>query len=252
MVELSDELRRARDRVCFALDFPHPEEALRAVQEIYPFVGSFKVGKELHTAAGNAGVNIVQAIRQAGGSSFLDLKYHDTPATVEGAAKAAAVPGVYMFNIHVGGGEKMCRKAVEGAYEGAEMNGVERPLVIGVTVLTSLDDSDLLAQGITCSYDDLVAKRTELAQRWGLDGIVCPAKKAGDLEKRFGDSLLYVTPGVSYKGKEGEGQKQVYDPGDAVHDCGNSVLVIGSAIRKAKDRPATAYEILEVIAENMR
>lgn len=252
MAELDEEMMRARRRVCLALDVPTVAEGLALASELSDLVGTVKVGKKLHCRAVNEGVNILKAIDDTGTLAFLDLKLHDTPATVYDAAMECAVPGVYMFNIHVSGGEAMCRKAVEGAYEGAEMNGVERPLVIGVTELTSVDDSDLLTQGIGISYDDLVAKRTELAARWGLDGVVCPASKAGDLERKFGNQLLYVTPGVKWKGRQGAGQKQLYGPGEAVSDCTSSILVIGSAIRKAEDRQATAYEILEEMTANMR
>ena len=156
-----------------------------------------------------------------------------------------------MFNVHVAGGEKMCRKAVEGANENARFMGIERPKVIGVTVLTSLDDLDLTTLGYGYQLDTLVKRNTALAQEWGLDGVVCPANKAGALEKEFGNKFLYVTPGISYGGVQGVGQKQIYDPAQAVKDCKNSILVIGSAITKAEDRRKTAYEILQSMAKNL-
>ena len=145
----------------------------------------------------------------------------------------------------------MCRKAVEGAAKGAEKRGIERPKVIGVTVLTSLSDEDLEAQSLGIKYDDLVRRRTELARKWGLDGIVCPASKAGALEKEFGSDFVYVTPGIEWKGKQGAGQKQLYTPDLAVRDCSCSILVIGSAITKAQDKKATAYEILQAMAREL-
>jgi orotidine-5'-phosphate decarboxylase len=210
-----------------------------------------------------------------GAGVFLDLKFHDTPATVYGAARAAAVKGVYMFNLHISGNELMCRKALEGAIDGAKQNGIPRPKVIGVTELTSLNQKDLDEQyGTDASgkslvkYEDLVRRRTELARKWGLDGVVCPANQAGALEKEFGE-WLYVTPGVKWKGKAGLGQQQVYRPDRAVQDCRSSVLVIGTAITDAgsfyegdgktkpiklvrpgtvDDRRQTAYEILQAMA----
>ena len=153
-----------------------------------------------------------------------------------------------MFNIHVAGGEKMCKEAVRGAHEGADRQTLSRPKVIGVTVLTSLDDNDLTEQGLGISYDDLVKRRTELARKWGLDGIVCPANKAGELEKEFGSDFTYVTPGIKWSGKQGTGQKQLYTPDRAVQDCSNSILIIGSAITKAENKRETAYAILKAMA----
>ncbi|HLC76608.1 MAG TPA: orotidine-5'-phosphate decarboxylase [archaeon] len=251
---LTQKEETARQRICLAVDTPTVADGLSLAMELAGNVGSFKIGKELHTAACNAGVPIVARIYENSPykepNVFLDLKFHDTPQTVYGAAVAATVPGVRMFNVHVAGGEKMCRKAVEGAYRAgtsAEMKG-KVPYVIGVTVLTSLNDEDLAAQHLGIKYDDLVRRRTELAREWGLAGIVCPANKAGALEKEFGSDFLYVTPGIEWGGNAGEGQKQLYTPDRAIQDCHNSVLVVGSAITKAANRRATAYEILRAMA----
>ncbi len=257
MVELTENEQRARRRICLAVDTPTVEDGLSLAEELGDVVGLFKIGKELHTTACNGGVPIVKYVNMYSPNGdpnvFLDLKFHDTPQTVYGAAKAATVPGVKMFNVHVAGGEVMCKKAVEGAYEAgtsSEMRG-RVPYVIGVTVLTSLNDADLRAQGLGISYDDLVKIRTELARKWGLAGVVCPANKAGTLEKEFGSDFLYVTPGVEWKGKSGEGQKQLYTPDRAVQDCSNSILVIGSAITKADHRHGAAYGILEAMAPHV-
>ena len=256
MVELTKKEQQARERVCLALDVPTVEDALDMAGELAPYVGTFKVGKQLHTSAGNEGVNIIEEIRERGGSTFLDLKLHDTPNTVYQASKASCVPGVYVFNIHVAGGEAMCKEAVRGSYEavtapGAMQKGITAPRVIGVTVLTSLDDNDLATQGLGTKYDDLVKRRTELAREWGLQGIVCPASKAGDLEKEFGSDFTYVTPGIKWAGIQNTGQKQLYTPDRAVQDCSSSILVVGSAITKAEDRPGTAYDILQAMAKKL-
>lgn len=250
-MELTEKEWQMRRRVCLALDVPTVDRALYFVSELYGSVGVFKIGKELHTAAGNEGTNIVDEVRKRGGTVFLDLKLHDTPQTVYRASKACAVTGVRMFNLHIAGGEKMCREAVRGAQEAYDAKQVGiLPLVIGVTELTSLNDEDLAVQGLGIRYDDLVMRRTELARQWGLSGVVCPANKAGELEKRFGsDNFVYVTPGIEWGGNKGDGQKQLYTPDLAVRDCKNSILVIGSAITKAQDRAATAYDILKVMAK---
>lgn len=249
--KLTEKEQEAKKRVCLALDVPTVKKALSLVAELSDYVGIFKVGKQLHIAAGNEGVNIIKKIRNKRGSTFLDLKLHDTPNTVYEASKACSVPGVYMFNIHIAGGEEMCKKAIEGTYEGAQANKIEKPKVIGVTLLTSLDDKDLDAQKLGISYDDLIRKRTELAKEWGLDGIVCPANKAGMLEKEFGSDLIYITPGIKWAGVQREGQKQLYTPDLAVKDCSRSILVIGGAITEANDRRKTAYEILQVMAKEL-
>ena len=217
MTELNEKEQEAKKRVCLALDVPNVREALELAEELSDYVGTFKVNS-LYNAAENEEVDIVDEIRQRGGNTFLDLKYHDTPNTVFNYGRDSAIPGVYVFNIHVAGGEEMCKKAVEGAYEGAQARGINRPKVIGVTVLTSLSGEDLAAQNLNISYDDLVRRRTELAKDWGLDGIVCAASKAGNLEKEFGSDFIYVTPGIKWEGKQGTGQKQLYTPDKAVED----------------------------------
>jgi len=242
-MKLTKKEREARKRVCLALDVPTVDFALDLAAELSDYVGMFKVGKQLHTAAGNEATNIIEALYHRNGEIFLDLKLHDTPNTVYEASKVCSVEGVYMFNIHVAGGEEMCKKAIEGA------DGKTK--VIGVTVLTSLKDKDLKDQKLRISYDNLVKRRTELARKWGLDGIVCPANKAGELEKKFGSDFLYVTPGIEWKGKKGKGQAQLYTPEKAVKECTNSILVIGSAITKAKDKEKTAYDILKTIAKEL-
>lgn len=250
MAELTEKEQQARKRVCLALDVPTVKEGLFLVENLSDFVGTFKINS-LHTAAAKQGINMIEEIRKKGGETFLDLKFHDTPQTVYNYSEEAAVPGVYMFNLHIAGGENMCKKAIEGARKGAESRGIDRPKVIGVTVLTSLSDEDLEAQGLGIKYDDLVRRRTELARKWGLDGVVGPANKAGALEKEFGSDFIYVTPGIKWAGKQGAGQKQLYTPDKAVRDCSSSRLVIGSAITKAKDPRATAYEILQAMAKEL-
>jgi len=250
-MELSQEEKLARERICIALDTDSVEQALEWSRRLSPYAGSFKIGKSLHLTAGLEGRNIISEIAEVGGASFLDLKGHDTPDQIKKYAMAATVPGVYMFNIHVGN-ENMTRAAVEGAYEQSQKLGIKRPLVIGVTELTSLDDIDLEILGNRFSYDESVLNKTELAIKYGLDGIVCPAKKAGGLEQKFGDKLLYVTPGVKMGDIANVGQKQLYEPSDAVKDCSNSILIIGSAITKAPNMEQQAYRALQEMAPYMK
>jgi orotidine-5'-phosphate decarboxylase len=189
-------------------------------------------------------------LHETGMGVFLDLKLKDTPDQVYGAAKQCTVPGVEMFNVHVDGGEEMCKAALKGAAEAAAARGIKRPKVIGVTVLTSLDDGDLKEQGVGESYDRHVMRMAKLAKKWGLDGIVCPANKAGRLERKLGE-WTYVTPGIKYAGVQNVGQKQLDTPDGAVQACDSSVLVIGSAVTKAQDKRKTTYEILQAMAPHV-
>ncbi len=227
----------ARSRIFIALDnFSSVDESVNFAGGIKGYIGGVKIGKELHIMAGREGVDIFEKFYDLDIATFADLKLHDTPNTVYQSSRGLCVPGVYMFNVHVSGGEEMCRKALEGSRTKNNYSAMEKtPLVIGVTELTSLDDSDLEAQGLGIKYNDLVRKRTELARKWGLAGVVCPANKAGALEEEFGSDFLYVTPGIEWEGLKGSGQKQLYTPGLAVRDCKNSILIIGGAATKAED-----------------
>ncbi len=249
-MNLTSTEKEARKRVCLAIDVPNAKEAMDLMDELYGLIGMTKIGKELHTNVGNEGQDIIGLARTYEIGSFLDLKFHDTPNTVYGAAKAAAAPGVSIFNVHIAGGEMMCKKAMEGAVDGARYSGIEKPKVIGVTVLTSLDDDDCEAVGLVGPVSDLVLRRAEKAAEWGLDGIVCAAKDVAGIKNSLPEDFLYVTPGIKapISGIVREGQKRVYTPGRAVQDCNNSILVVGGAITKAEDMRQAAYEVLQDMA----
>ncbi len=257
-IEIKAKEALAKIRFCLAIDHVSaPQEALDIARELSDVAGTIKVGSTLHTRAGREGVPIVTRIFEGGTRVFLDLKYHDTPDQVYGSARESAYAGVFMFNTHIAGGERACKEALRGAHDGAELHKVNRPLVIGVTELTSIEDEDLAKQGLNTTYDALVLKRAEQAREWGLDGIVCPASKAGELEKRFG-RWLYVTPGIKYGGVQNVGQKQLDTPDGAVQACQSSILVIGSAVFGTKKDPIPreqwrnrAYEILQVMAKHL-
>ena len=250
-MELTENEIKAKERICLALDVPTVKDALKLADELKDFIGYFKIGKELHTSACNEGIPIIQTIHEMGAKVFLDLKYHDTPNTVYKDSKASTVPGVAFFNIHIAGGEDMCKKAVLGAHERAKELNISPPKIIGVTVLTSLDDEDLNEQNLGITYENLVIQRAKLAEKWGLDGIVCPANKAKEIQVKLGVDYLFVTPGIKWEGKHGTGQKQLYTPDRAVQDCKNSILVIGSAITKRQNRRNITLDIIQNMSENM-
>ena len=247
---------RARQRVVLALDFPTIEQAIHTAEDLGDRVGMFEVGTELHIASERKGGGIVRRLHSyspdGAANVLLDLKLQDTPQTVRKASFQLAVPGVSAFNIHVEGGEAMAHAALEGAEQGAGVYRIPRPKVIGITVLTSLDDEDLEQDGHGMKYEELVYHRTALAKEWGLDGVVCPARLAGVMEAEHGSDLLYVGLGIKWEESgavlHGEGHKQLYTVDRAAADSRTGIFVIGSAITKATDPRARAYQILQLMA----
>ncbi len=246
MIELSPQEKVAREKVCLPLDGLQTLDQVREmVEELSPLVGRFKVGKESFTRFGPEAVRLV---RDHGAGVFLDLKFHDIPNTVKGAAKAATELGVAMFNVHASGGVAMMEAAREGA-EAAAGDKDSKPDVIAVTVLTSIDDTILGGEcGVPRPVEEQVLHLAKLTEKAGLDGIVCSAADLSALAGQLRPGFLFVTPGI--KGTTtpaGADQKRVLSPGRAV-SAGSSVLVVGRAITGAPDRKAAAREVLQDIA----
>jgi orotidine-5'-phosphate decarboxylase len=246
-MELSPREQAARKKVCLPLDgLTSLAQVESLVEELAPFVGMFKVGKESFTRFGPA---IVERVRASGAGVFLDLKYHDIPITVRGAARAATELGVEMFNVHASGGSSMMSAARQGVDEASPGAG-KVPIVIAVTVLTSIDQVTLNAEwGVPGPLEDHVLRLALLAQGAGLDGVVCSAADLHVLMGKLEPGFLFVTPGI--KGTTtpaGEDQKRVLSPGRAVA-VGSSLLVVGRAITRAPDRRAAALEVLRDIAK---
>jgi len=221
-------------RVIVPLDLPDAAAALALAAKLDPKLCRVKVGKELFVAAGPA---IVEAVQGRGFEVFLDLKFHDIPNTVAGACRAAARLGVWMLNVHGSGGEAMMRAAHEAAHSVARP-----PLVIGVTILTSLGDADLRAIGLEGSTDENVERLARLAQRCGLDGVVCSAKEAPRLRRACGNAFKLVTPGIRLPGDAVGDQSRVVEPAEAVR-LGADYLVIGRSITQSADPRATLEAI---------
>ncbi len=246
MGELSAKERAAREMVCLPLDGLHSlGEVKGMVEELNSFVGLFKVGKESFTLFGPS---VVELVRDHGAGVFLDLKYHDIPNTVKGAARAATELGVTIFNVHASGGSAMMAAARQGVEE-ANPPGGRTPKVIAVTVLTSIDEEILNTQGgVPGPVEGQVLRLAKLTEAAGLDGIVCSAADMHALKGKLNPSFLFVTPGI--KGTTtpaGEDQKRVLSPGRAVA-AGSSLLVVGRAITGAPDRQQAAMEVLKDIA----
>jgi len=193
-----------------------------------------KIGKELFVAAGPA---VVTRVQERGFEVFLDLKFHDIPNTVAGACRSAAKLGVWMMNVHASGGEAMLRAARE-----AVSTVARPPLLIGVTVLTSLSDADLARVGFSGSVMDNVERLARLARTCGLDGVVCSAQEAKVVRKATGSDFVLVTPGIRLASDGADDQVRVVTPIDAVRN-GADYLVIGRSITGAADPAAKLAEI---------
>jgi orotidine-5'-phosphate decarboxylase len=221
--------------VIVALDFPSAKEAIELADQLDPAHCRLKVGKELFTREGPA---IVEQLQGKGFEIFLDLKFHDIPNTTAAACAAAAELGVWMVNVHASGGRRM----MEAAREAIEA-GRHRPLLIGVTVLTSMSGDDLEEIGLFTYPADQVIRLARLAHQSGLDGLVCSAQEAPRLREEFGAAFKLVTPGVRPAGSNSNDQRRVMTPGQALR-AGASYLVIGRPITQATD-PAAAFEQIQ-------
>jgi orotidine-5'-phosphate decarboxylase len=221
-------------RVIVPLDFPDAEAALAMAARLDSKLCRVKVGKELFVAAGPP---VVTALQERGFEVFLDLKFHDIPNTVAGACRSAARLGVWMMNVHASGGEAMLRAAREA------VEGVARPpLLIGVTILTSLADADLQRIGYAGSLMENVERLARLTRACGLDGVVCSALEAPVIRKAAGEDFTLVTPGIRLEAGDSHDQARIVTPREAVR-LGADYLVIGRPITQARD-PA---EVLESI-----
>ena len=230
---------RFRNPVFAALDTPDLPRALEIAKAIGPHVGGLKVGLEFISALGPDGV---KRIVEIGAPVFVDVKFHDIPNTVAGASKALAKLGAKIFNVHCSGGEAMMRAAVD-AGRSVDPN----VKIIGVTVLTSMDDSDLDAVGQKKPASDQVLRLAELAKKSGLDGVVCSAHEIVPLRKALGDDFLLCVPGIRPAGAALADQKRVMTPREAVK-AGAGILVIGRPITEASDPGAAARAIADDIA----
>ncbi len=216
--------------VIVALDYPALDDALALADRLDPQACRVKVGKELFTRAGPQAVSTLVA---RGFEVFLDLKFHDIPNTVAGACRAAADLGCWMLNVHAGGGRAMMEAAV-AALDGAP----GRPLLIAVTVLTSLDDAALGEVGVGGGVAGQVERLAALTRASGLDGVVCSPLEIAPLRVRLGDAFTLVTPGVRPAGASVDDQVRIATPGSAVA-AGANHLVVGRPVTRAAD-PAAA------------
>lgn len=227
------------ERLFVALDTTDADAAAALAKNLKGVAGGVKLGKEFFTAHGPAGVARVAA---AGLPVFLDLKFHDIPNTVAGAVKAALALKPFMINVHASGGAAMMRAAMSAA----AAPGVVRPLVVAVTVLTSLDDDDLRAVGMRPPVVEQVVRLAKLAQANGLDGVVCSAKEAMAIRGACGRAMRLIVPGIRPAWSAAEDQKRIVTPREAIA-LGADYLVVGRPITEARDPVAAARRVVAEI-----
>lgn len=215
-------------RIIVALDMDDQHKVMSLLDQLDPAQCRVKIGKELFTLYGP---DLVRHIQEKGFDVFLDLKFHDIPNTVYKAVRAACSLGVWMLTIHASGGAGMLTAARQ-----AVLDSDHKPILVAVTVLTSMADDDLATQGIQRSTQEQVLRLASLAQGCGMDGVVCSAEETLALRKLLSDDFVLVTPGIRPAGDPAQDQKRVVTPYDAIHS-GSSYLVIGRPITQAR-RPA--------------
>jgi orotidine-5'-phosphate decarboxylase len=218
-----------------ALDTTDVEEATGLASVVGAHVGAVKLGLEFFTANGAAGVATINKI---GVPIFLDLKFHDIPNTVARAIAATAGMNMFMMTVHTGGGIAMLRAAIEASDRVSQMTGKERPLIVGVTLLTSLDQNDVSMLGYQDDLQEQVLRLADLAQSAGLDGVVCSPYEITSLRKACGEDFTLVVPGIRLETDRRDDQKRVLTPREALSK-GADYLVIGRPITQAMN-PATA------------
>ena len=229
-----------RNPLIVALDVPEANRAVELAGRLAGAVGALKIGKELFTSAGP---EIVRRLRATGAPVFLDLKFHDIPNTVARAVEAAVALDVQMLTIHTSGGTAMMKAAEEAARIAAERLGRTPPLILGVTVLTSLDDAALAELGWSATAAQQVERLARLAVGAGLRGLVCSPRELGALRAGLPASVQLVTPGIRPTGSEAGDQKRTLTPREAMA-AGADWLVIGRPICAAADPRAAAEKIL--------
>ncbi len=237
----------AKDRLIFALDVDEFSAAENWVEQLHENVGLFKVGKQLFT---RCGPEVVKMVQDRGGEVFLDLKYHDIPNTVAKAAVEACKLGVKMFNVHALGGAEMMRTTVAEVDAYCAATGINRPIMLAVTILTSSTAETLTEIGIDRSVEEMVPRLAKLAQDAGFDGVVASPKELQLIRAVCGDDFAIVTPGVRPSFAAMDDQKRVTTPTDAI-TAGATALVIGRPISAAKDPLAAAGKILAEIKAAM-
>lgn len=233
----------AKDRIVLALDVDTAEEAVDLVKKLSGYVGVFKVGMQLYNSIGPS---IVHRVHDLGGRVFVDLKLHDIPNTVASAAKVLTRLNTYMFNVHAAGGREMMRQAAAAAVSEAQRMGSEIPIVLAVTVLTSMSQQELETEMYVSGLkvEELVVKWALMAQESGLGGVVCSPQEISPIREACGPDFKIVTPGIRPLWSAPNDQKRITTPHQALEQ-GADYMVIGRPIIQAPDPCAAAQKIIE-------
>jgi len=236
------------DKLIVALDVDTPAQALSLAQQLRDVAGMVKIGSTLFTLAGP---QVVKDIIASGAKVFLDLKFHDIPHQVAGAARSAAQLGVSLFTVHASGGAEMMRRAVEAVAEVAEREGTPRAKVLAVSVLTSIDADTLAQIGVNSSPEESVLRLVKLAEQSGVDGVVASPQEAATIRATVTDrELLIVTPGIRPAENDAGDQRRVSTPAAALA-AGADYLVVGRPITAAADPVAAARRIAAEMQQAM-
>jgi orotidine-5'-phosphate decarboxylase len=235
------------DQLLVALDVDSGARALQLAEQLHGLVGGVKIGSRLFTLEGPG---LVKRITDAGGRVFLDLKFHDIPNTVAQAVEAATLTGAWMINVHASGGVPMMQAAAKAAVDTARMARKPKPLIIAVTVLTSMDEPTLHTVGVSRPLMEQVVELARLAQQAGLDGVVASPLETREIRDTCGRDFAVVTPGIrgAAAGAEKNDQSRTMGPGDAIK-AGSTYLVVGRPIIAAPDPRAAAAAIGAEIRE---
>ena len=228
------------ERIFVALDLTDVAEARALARRLSGQVGGFKLGLEFFAANGP---DAVRAIVEMGVNVFLDLKFHDIPNTVAGAVRAASATGASILNVHASGGGAMMRAAANAAAEGADLHNVAKPIVAAVTVLTSMDEDDLVAVGQKTPPRDQVIRLARLTKDSGLDGVVCSPEESAEVRAACGDNFIRIVPGIRPSWSATNDQKRFTTPKQALAD-GATHLVIGRPITQADDPVEAVFRIV--------
>ncbi|QGT99664.1 Orotidine 5'-phosphate decarboxylase [Candidatus Syntrophocurvum alkaliphilum] len=234
---------QSKDRIVLALDVDTKNEALELVGKLSDHVGVFKVGMQLFNTTGP---DIVKEINDLGGKVFVDLKFHDIPNTVGSAARVLTRLNSYMFNIHAAGGKKMMEQAAKDTLNEAEKLGKNSPLLLAVTVLTSISQKELEEEMFISDLKipELVEKWALMAKQSGVTGVVCSPQEIEIIRKACGSDFVIVTPGIRPSWSEQNDQKRITTPRQAL-ELGADYMVIGRPITEAKDPVEAAQSIIE-------
>lgn len=236
-----------RERLVLALDVDDFKKAEQLVGELSDYVGVFKIGSQLFTAEG---AKVVNMVNDKGGKVFLDLKFHDIPNTVARAAEVAAKLGVSIFNVHTSGGYEMMKAAAEVTAKTSQELGIRKPLILGVTLLTSINQKILEKEiGVKKKLEEQVVHLAKLAKAAGLDGVVASSWEIKEIRKVCGEDFVILTPGIRPVGKSSDDQKRIMTPREAIK-LGADFLVIGRPIRNAANPVEAAKEILREMEGN--